>query len=64
MKQVFKNCEVSYNQKEVIYQGKPETVNYVTAVGYFGAFKVQPGTTYEVELNCFAGPQNLEFLIR
>lgn len=58
----FEKCEVSYNLKKVIYHDKEESVNFATANGYFKAFKVQPGSTYEIELNCFAGPQQFSIL--
>ncbi|MCM8540027.1 MAG: membrane protein insertase YidC [Lentisphaeraceae bacterium] len=58
----FKNCEVGYTQKKIVFEGKPLDENFATATGYFNDFKVQPGTTYEIDVNCFAGPQQYDIL--
>lgn len=58
----FKSCEVSYNKKYVISEAKEQEVDFATAVGYFNTFKVEAGSTYELTLNCFAGPQKYDIL--
>ena len=58
----FKSCEVSYNSKTVVAEAKEQNVDFTTAVGYFNDFKVEPGATYELVLNCFAGPQKYDIL--
>ena len=58
----FKNCEVGYTQKKIVFHGKAQDVNFATSTGYFKDFMVQPGTTYEIDVNCFAGPQQYDIL--
>jgi len=58
----FKSCEVSYNQQKKVIDGQEQNINFATAFGYFNDFKVEPGATYELALNCFAGPQKYDIL--
>ena len=60
--QGFKKCEVGYAAKQTVFEGKEQEVDFNTSVAYFNDFKVQPGTTYEIDINCFAGPQQYDIL--